>query len=210
MQQMNSGGSHQHPETPSAEVTAAEIAAAGNLAPWNRQFWPWFLIALPSTVVIASLFTVYLAFQGADTLVVDNYYRKGLAINQKLEQDKLADQLNVQARLNFDLESGEVLVKVSGDIPSLPKLTLLMLHPTDASLDQTIPLLQAAPGQYRADLVSMPVNRYYLRVSSSAGDLDGSPEASRSIPSELVDSQQHWRLTGEIDFKQQQQVVLGD
>ncbi|MDX2349593.1 MAG: FixH family protein, partial [Porticoccus sp.] len=41
--------------------------------PWYRQFWPWFLMALPGSVVIAGLTTVYIAFNGADTLVNDNY-----------------------------------------------------------------------------------------------------------------------------------------
>ncbi|MFT7320700.1 FixH family protein, partial [Congregibacter sp.] len=29
--------------------------------PWYQQFWPWFLIALPGSVVIAGLSTLYIA-----------------------------------------------------------------------------------------------------------------------------------------------------
>ena len=36
---------------------------------WYTQFWPWFLIILPGTVVLASLITIYLAAsQPKDTL----------------------------------------------------------------------------------------------------------------------------------------------
>ena len=39
--------------------------------PWYKQFWPWFIIALPASVVIASFFTLWLAISNPDYLVVD-------------------------------------------------------------------------------------------------------------------------------------------
>ncbi len=36
---------------------------------WYKQFWPWFLIALPSAVVLAALITVYIASSNPDTLI---------------------------------------------------------------------------------------------------------------------------------------------
>lgn len=52
---------------------------------WYRQFWPWFLIALPGTVVVASLITIYIAFTHQDPLVDGNYYKHGLTINERLD-----------------------------------------------------------------------------------------------------------------------------
>lgn len=47
------------------------------IEPWYKQFWPWFIIALPASVVIASFFTLYLAVSNPDQLVVtDNEYRE--------------------------------------------------------------------------------------------------------------------------------------
>ena len=40
--------------------------------PWYRQFWPWFIIALPASVVIASFYTLWLAISNPDHLVVDD------------------------------------------------------------------------------------------------------------------------------------------
>jgi hypothetical protein len=37
--------------------------------PWYKQFWPWFLIALPGSVVMASMFTITLAVQNAPVIV---------------------------------------------------------------------------------------------------------------------------------------------
>ena len=45
--------------------------APGEIEPWYRQFWPWFIIALPASAVIASFFTLWLAISNPDQLVVD-------------------------------------------------------------------------------------------------------------------------------------------
>ena len=37
-------------------------------APWYKQFWPWFLISLPASVVIASMFTISIAVENAPTI----------------------------------------------------------------------------------------------------------------------------------------------
>ena len=31
--------------------------------PWYRQFWPWFLIALPASAIVGSLLSVYFALR---------------------------------------------------------------------------------------------------------------------------------------------------
>ena len=46
------------------------LVPAENL-PWYKQFWPWFIIALPASAVIASFFTLWLAISNPDHLVVD-------------------------------------------------------------------------------------------------------------------------------------------
>ena len=45
--------------------------ATGEGLPWFKQFWPWFIIALPASVVVASFFTLWLAVSNPDYLVVD-------------------------------------------------------------------------------------------------------------------------------------------
>jgi hypothetical protein len=54
--------------------------------PWFKQFWPWFLIALPGSVVIASMFTITLAVQNAPVIVEKNLGKFVLPI--KTEQIK--------------------------------------------------------------------------------------------------------------------------
>jgi len=40
--------------------------------PWYRQFWPWFIIALPASVVVASFVTLWLAISNPDHLVIED------------------------------------------------------------------------------------------------------------------------------------------
>jgi len=45
--------------------------APGQDVPWYKQFWPWFIIALPASAVVAGFITLWLAISSPDYLVVD-------------------------------------------------------------------------------------------------------------------------------------------
>jgi len=64
------------------------------VTPWYRQFWPWFIIALPATAVVASFVTLWLAISRPDYIVIDedDYQRlksglKGQEVEQKTDTD---------------------------------------------------------------------------------------------------------------------------
>lgn len=156
--------------------------------PWYRQFWPWFLIVLPGTVVVAALYTVYIAFKHADSVVVDDYYQEGRAINVSLALDDRARELDLSATLTVDRISGEVLVAVQGDTEPPETMTLYLFHPANAALDQALTLRGSGNGRYRGDLDSAPATRYHLRLQP------------RDSP--------QWRLDGQLDFREGEQVTL--
>ena len=51
---------------------------------WYREPWPWLLMMGPAIVIVAGFYTLWLAIQSNDGLVADDYYKRGLAINQTL------------------------------------------------------------------------------------------------------------------------------
>lgn len=53
--------------------------------PWWKFGHVWLVISGPAVVVVASFITIYLAVTRPDPLVTDDYYRKGVEINQTLE-----------------------------------------------------------------------------------------------------------------------------
>ncbi len=46
--------------------------------PWYREPWPWILMIMPVTAVVAGSFMMWLAVSTEDGLVEDDYYKKGL------------------------------------------------------------------------------------------------------------------------------------
>ena len=142
--------------------------------PWYRQFWPWFLITLPASVVIAGLTTVYIAHEGADDLVVDEYYKNGLTINRQLEKKQRATALGISASLEFSAHS--VAVSTQGDV-SAGKLFLVLSHPLEANRDFTIELERLEPGFYAGTIDRPLVHRWHWILenrASPAWRLDGS------------------------------------
>jgi len=64
--------------------------APGEGVPWYKQFWPWFIIALPASVVVASFVTLWLAISNPDHLVVnDDEYRR---LNSELKAQAPAQE----------------------------------------------------------------------------------------------------------------------
>ena len=37
--------------------------------PWYKQFWPWMIMGLPASVVVASIVTYFIALDGIDSVI---------------------------------------------------------------------------------------------------------------------------------------------
>lgn len=116
--------------------------------PWYRHRWPWILIAGPAVVVVASMITLWLAITSADGLVTEDYYRKGLAINQTLASSERAQMLELG--VDVSLTQDGISLRLNSPVPGfvLPQqIRVTISHPTRAGLDQT-QLLTLADGRY--------------------------------------------------------------
>ena len=87
-----------------------------HIQPWYRQFWPWFIIALPLTAVIASITTLIIAAHDPDGLVADDYYKQGLAINQILDRERRAQTLGLSGLLRVDTSTQRILLTLDGPL----------------------------------------------------------------------------------------------
>jgi len=145
-------------------------------APWYRQFWPWFLIVLPGSVVIAAFVTLYIATRHADDLVVDEYYKDGLAINRQLAKQEAARELGYSARLTV---LGERIEVETTGIEGQANLRLQLSHPLEADRDFTVQLTRTGPAHYAADLpASVASHWHWILDAGEDGSwrLDGSLE----------------------------------
>lgn len=117
--------------------------------PWYKQFWPWFIFSLPAAVVVAGITTVVIAHRHADDMVVDEYYKDGLAINRQLEKIERAEQLGISADLTIGGE--QVIMELSQDAGS-GELVLKLSHPLESDRDFQLVLQPSGDGTYRAPL----------------------------------------------------------
>ena len=150
--------------------------------PWYKQFWPWLLIALPGSVVIAGFTTLYIANIYSDDLVVDDYYKNGLAINRVLEKNAKAQALGIEAKLRFSevADIWQVEVQITATEPDI-ELNLSLSHPLEADQDFSVPLRHSEADVYEAYL-PRPVAAHWHWIIESKGAtpwrLDGSIENS--------------------------------
>ena len=152
--------------------------------PWYRQFWPWFLIALPGTVVVISFHLLYTAYKHSDDLVVDQYYKVGLAINRQLERKERAEELALAAQ--FTITNQQVTARLQGPVTA-ETLELMFSHPMEADRDFSIPLQRVGPGIYNGQLTATVAERWHWILSDGAGTvwrLDGIVRAADLLTEE--------------------------
>ncbi|CAH0533491.1 hypothetical protein VST7929_01361 [Vibrio stylophorae] len=119
--------------------------------PWYRQFWPWVLIALPLSVVCASFFTLWLFQNNPVAMVVDDYYKKGKAINQDLSKRERALNLAIEARFWQEGTQGVLTLQSKHRLPA-DAINIQLVHRTLDQQDVSFLMNKNGLQQYRIDL----------------------------------------------------------
>ncbi len=155
--------------------------------PWHREFWPWFIVALLGMVVVASFITLGIAIHFDDSVVRDNYYKEGLAINQEQKLDERARTEKISAQLTFeqqgirlDLRGVAVASRANHAAQQASKMTLQFIHPLHADNDLTVTLTEVVDGTYIGTLPQLLHGRW---------DIDLQPAQAST-----------WRLRSRIDM----------
>ena len=157
--------------------------------PWYREPWPWLLMAGPAAVVVAGFATLWIAVATSDGLVVDDYYKKGMAINQAIQRDVLAAQRGYHATALVAPDGRTITVELSATVKDAepPTLRVLIVHPTRDGLDKMVLLRRGASGVYNGVVPAVTGGRRILV---------------------LEDMESTWRLTGETAFPAVAPIVL--
>jgi hypothetical protein len=137
---------------------------------WYQQPYVWFLISIPATSVVLSMVLIFLAVNGRDPMVVDDYYRKGKAINEVLMRDKMAAEMGLIAVVQIDNQSKTVNL----DLQALTKfklpeiLELKITHATLGELDKIIRLYQIQPGKYQGQFAAptLQAGNWYIELGT--------------------------------------------
>jgi hypothetical protein len=130
---------------------------------WYKQFWPWFLIVVPLTSMVLSLTMLNLAFTGEDSMVIDDYYKEGRAINLKIQKLDQAKILNISTKTQVFTDYVEVTF-ISGEPENREALILDFFHSTQKFKDFSVTLLRDANGVYRAPLTGDVLGKWQLSL----------------------------------------------
>ena len=156
--------------------------------PWYREPGPWLLMAGPFVVVLASFVTLGLAISSNDGLVSEDYYKRGMAINQTLARSERAKALGIEAGISLTADG--ISVRLSAKAPFFvppAKLSVTVSHPTRAGLDQS-QVLQRQGDHYQGKF-KLPSAGHWVVL--------------------LKDGEDTWRLMGNIVLPAAGETVLG-
>lgn len=130
-----------------------------NPTPWYKNFWPWFLMFFPFVSIVGCFLLVYVAIGNGPDLVVDDYYKKGKAINLELSKFDKAKALF----LHGDIEVSEHRVAFNftkGDYSKVTAIKASFYHRTISKHDFSATLLLNGEGHYTATLDSFELGAY--------------------------------------------------
>lgn len=131
---------------------------------WFQEPLVWLVISLPLSAVVAGFYTLWLAVRSADGLVIDDYYRQGLAINRELARDQRTAALGLRANISLSKDHIDLQLSAS-DTAILPaQLKLQLLHPTRSGLDRQVLLTATAPGHYASRLSPLPAGYWHVLI----------------------------------------------
>ncbi|KEI72540.1 FixH family protein [Endozoicomonas elysicola] len=150
--------------------------------PWYREPWAWYIVGILMVTFAWGSFQLYTAFTHQDSVVIDDYYKNGKAINQDMTRIKNAHMLNVEGVLTIDELIGEVRVKMQGNPENWPQqLKLSFLSPVFKDKDKAVTLTRSfgitpdvasgvkKPEQspiYVGQLEALVSGRYYLQLET--------------------------------------------
>jgi hypothetical protein len=144
--------------------------------PWYKNFWPWFLIFFPSAAIIGCISLFITAIGNGPDMVVDDYYKKGKAINLELSKFEKAKSLYLFGDLNVTNE--RVSFKFTkGDTSNVHALKLSFYHRTIKANDFEATLTPNANKEFTALLDNYTEGAYSIFIVP----IDGSWKLKENI-----------------------------
>lgn len=135
----------------------------------------WMVIGIPLTSVIAGIVMLTIAVSNQDGLVADDYYKRGLAINEIIERETRAAELALTADVELQPSRNRVSVSLSGG-PSFEEPATIRLgfyHATLTDRDRVLSLRRDARGLYTAPMPELSSGRWYVSAETPEWRLNG-------------------------------------
>lgn len=155
-----------------------------SVSPWFKQPWFWFLTIFPLAAIIWCISMIVVATNLDNSMVTDDYSKKGRAINMEIARDTKARELGLEARFEFDKRLVSLDVSAAEGQADFPYLALNLFHPTLAGKDRTVQLRPIGEGKYEASLHQDIDGRWYFDLRGP--DNDWRLKGQASLPSDTT------------------------
>lgn len=135
--------------------------------PWYREPLVWMVIAIPLSAILMGAVMLPLSILTWDGLVADDYYKKGLAINETKARDTAAQAHGLAMRLEVEPASGALSIELTSSRgQALPEqLRVDFHHGTRGGLDRTLIVPRLTSGRYEAPMPKLAPGRWDVEVS---------------------------------------------
>jgi len=137
------------------------------IEPWYKQFWPWVLIFLPVCAVVASVSTLFIAIDNKPDMVVEDYYKKGKAINVDLT--RLDNAFRQALKFKLTVKDDNLVLEQTMGEPQQSALRLRFIHRTQKVKDFDMLLTADASGAYKADFTNKIDGKWTIQLESFDG-----------------------------------------
>ena len=159
------------------------------VTPWYRDHWPWLIMSMPALSAMLGAAMLVLALRSNDGLVVEDYYKQGMEINEVLDKEAHALQLGLSAEMRVD--DGRVRVHLVGGQGVAGALVLRAAHPTRAGQDKVLRLRMVGADTYEAPWDELSEGRWHIVLEDEAGTwrIRGSWQRGPSVLTAVAGSQ---------------------
>lgn len=135
---------------------------------WYREPYVWLIILFPLLSVIMGFTMLTLAIKSDDGMVVDDYYKRGMAINEILARDQAARDYGLDAVLDWHSLAGQLQLSLHGndsfDYPDT--IHVDFFHATRSGYDQEVYLRRVSDNHYVGTLPELRLGRWNVEIEA--------------------------------------------
>lgn len=134
---------------------------------WQQEPLAWLVFGVPLGTIVACALLYAIASRHSDSLVVDDYYKRGLEINKRLDREAEATRLGLAVVVDT-LRDGLLEFTLSANDPSGSPDTLdvRLAHATRGQEDQLLLARHAGAGRYVSTPAKLEAGPWYVDVST--------------------------------------------
>lgn len=138
-------------------------------ARWYREPYVWLIILFPFMSIVMGFTILTLAIKSNDGMVVDDYYKRGMAINEIIARDQAARDYGLEAILDWNSVPGLLQLHLTAAKPfEYPdSLHIDFFHATRSGYDQDVYLQRESENLYVGTMPELRLGRWNVEIEAN-------------------------------------------